>query len=66
MSDASDFSKLAGQMSAMKIYMDDVDVPKIAPIHKRVKLLTLMYRAIQVENKRISLLLHEVEEGDKA
>lgn len=58
----SDCSKLSGRMSAISGYMDDVGIPKIPKVNKRVKLMTILYQQMQIENKRLSLLLNESEE----
>lgn len=53
----SDNSKMAGKMSAICGYLDAVDVPKIAPVHRRVQLLATMYREERARCDRLKLLL---------
>ncbi len=60
----SENAKLSGKMSAISGYMDQVGIPKIPKINKRVKLMTILYQQIQIENKRISLLLNESGEDE--
>lgn len=54
----SDFSQLAGQMSAITKYLNSINVEEIKPLHKRVKLLVLMYENVCIENERLKLHLN--------
>ena len=55
----SDNSVMAGRFSAMSGYMDSIDIPKFGKVHKRFKLMTIMYEQLKIENKKLKLLLEE-------
>lgn len=57
-----DYSQLAGRFSAISGYLDEVGVPSIPKVYKRVKLLTILYRQLQIENERLTLLLNEMNQ----
>lgn len=60
----SDNAKLTGKMSAMSGYLDAIKIPAVPKINKRVKLMTILYQQMQIENKRLSLLLNEMDDDD--
>lgn len=55
----SEKAKMAGQMNAISMYLDDVGVPKLDRLHKRVKLLAILYKEQRLENERLTLLAEE-------
>ena len=57
--------KLAGKMGAICGYLDAVGIPKVPKAHKRVKLMTIMYRQLQNENQRLMFMLNEMDEDDQ-
>lgn len=58
----SDNAKLTGKMSAIAGYLDAIKIPAVPKINKRVKLMTILYQQMQIENKRMSLLLNEMDD----
>lgn len=52
----ADLAKMAGQFSAITKYLDESHVPNIEPVHKRVKLLAIMYQQALLANKHVSLI----------
>ena len=56
-SSGSEYSRLAGQISAINKYLDDMGIPKIKPANKRVKLASLMYQQAVLEINRLNVLL---------
>lgn len=61
----SDNSKMAGSMGSMSRYLDDIGIPKVPKINKRVKLMTILYEQMRMENKRLTLLLNDMESDDQ-
>jgi hypothetical protein len=49
----SDFSKVAGQLSAINKYLDDSGFPKMKPTQMRVKAFSLQYQIEKLIHKRI-------------
>lgn len=60
----SDNSKMAGRFGAISGYLDAINIPKVPKINKRVKLMTILYQQLQIENKRLTLLLTDMGEDD--
>lgn len=58
----SEYSRLAGRFSAISGYLDAINIPKLSKINKRVKLMAIMFQQLQIENRRLTLLLAENEE----
>lgn len=60
----SDNAKMAGRFAGIAGYLDAINIPKVPKINKRVKLMTIMYQQLQIENKRLTLLLTDMDEDD--
>lgn len=55
----SENSKMAGKMSAICGYLDAAGVPNVSKTQNRVKLMTIMYDQMRLENKRLVLMLED-------
>jgi hypothetical protein len=52
-------SSMAGSIGAIGNYMDFLGIPKMNKITKRVKLMTILYQQLTLENERLKLLIDD-------
>lgn len=56
-----EYSRLAGEISAIHKYLDECGVDKIKPVHKRVKLFVMMWKKTIFDAARLEILLEHKE-----
>lgn len=54
---SSEYSRLAGKISAIHKYLDDTGIQSNKDVNKRVKLISLLYQESLIENKRLKLMI---------